>query len=68
MDSSKSSEVKFSLSARMGFDENHKISVSVGVVLKCSEDGMDFESLYHNADLCTYESKKSAGNTFTIYE
>lgn len=48
--------------------ENHKISVSVGVVLKCSEDGMDFESLYHNADLCTYESKKSAGNTFTIYE
>ena len=47
---------------------HHKISVSVGVVLKYEEDGLDFESLYHNADLCTYESKKNTGNTFTIYE
>ena len=46
----------------------HKISVSVGIAFKQSDDHLDFDTLYHNADICTYESKKARGNKFSIFE
>ncbi len=48
--------------------KDHKISVSVGIILKMENDGLGFETLYHNADVCAYESKKITGNAYTIYE
>ena len=46
----------------------HKITVSLGIAFKKEDDGLDFDSLYHKADICTYESKKATGNAYTILE
>ena len=44
-----------------------KIRVSLGAAFKVDGDDLDFESLYKNADSCTYLSKKVIGNTYTFY-
>ncbi len=47
--------------------DDHPISVSVGAAAKTAEDTLDFEQLYHKADVCTYQSKEREGNTYTIF-
>lgn len=45
-----------------------KITVSLGAAFKKNDDGLDFETMYRNADSCTYVSKKAVGNRYTIFE
>lgn len=45
-----------------------KIYVSLGATFKMKDDGLDFETIYKNADSCTYMSKKIKGNVYTFYE
>ncbi|MGN0385091.1 MAG: diguanylate cyclase domain-containing protein [Lachnospiraceae bacterium] len=46
----------------------HKIYISLGAAFKRRDDGEDFDSLYRDADSCTYESKKTQGNTYTFHK
>lgn len=46
----------------------HKICISLGAAFKRRDDGEDFDSLYRDADSCTYESKKTQGNTYTFHK
>lgn len=43
------------------------ITISLGAVFYNAESNITFDELYHNADNCTYESKKSVGNVYTFY-
>lgn len=45
-----------------------RITVSVGAAAKTTGDTLDFERLYHNADVCTYQSKEREGNTCIFFE
>lgn len=47
---------------------DRKIYVSLGATFKMKDDGLDFETIYKNADSCTYMSKKIKGNVYTFYE
>ena len=47
---------------------DHKIYISLGAAFKRRDDGEDFDSLYRDADSCTYESKKTKGNTYTFHK
>lgn len=46
--------------------ENYNITISFGAAFKLKDDGIDFETLYHNADKNTYVSKKKEGSCYTI--
>lgn len=48
--------------------QDGKITVSLGAAFKVDKDGLDFEGLYHNADSCTYKSKKRKGNACTYFK
>lgn len=48
--------------------QDHALAVSLGAAIKCAEDTIDFETLYHHADVCTYESKKTVGNKYVFYD
>lgn len=43
------------------------VSASIGVAL-APEAGIDFESLYRNADLALYQTKRKGKNSFTLYQ
>lgn len=45
---------------------DRKITISLGVA--GTRKKLDFDNLYKNADSCTYESKKTKGNSYTFYE
>ena len=47
---------------------DHKIYISLGAAFKRRDDGENFDSLYRDADSCTYESKKTQGNTYTFHK
>ena len=47
---------------------DYKITLSLGAAFHMPGDGLSFDTLYRNADSCTYESKKQEGNTYTFYE
>ena len=47
---------------------DRKINVSLGAAFKTSDDGIDFEALYRNADSCAYASKETKGNSYTFFE
>lgn len=47
---------------------NRKITVSLGAAIKKQTDFWDFDELYKNADICTYKSKKTEGNSYTFFE
>lgn len=47
---------------------DRKVTVSVGIAFKKSDDGSDFENLYSHADHCAYESKKIEGNAYMFFE
>lgn len=46
---------------------DRKISVSLGAAIRYARDGWDFDTLYQNADSCTYISKKITGCAYTFY-
>lgn len=48
--------------------KDRKITVSVGIAVTAGADNLDFDTLYKNADSCTYKSKKVKGNSYTFYE
>lgn len=45
-----------------------KITISLGAVFYNADHNANFDELYHNADKCTYESKKSSGNAYTFFD
>ena len=47
---------------------DYKITLSLGAAFHMPGDGLSFDTLYRNADSCTYESKKQEGNTYTFFE
>ena len=44
-----------------------KISASIGIAIS-PRDGINFESLYHKADVALYQTKQRGKNNFTIYD
>lgn len=46
---------------------NRKIEVSVGAILTEDSNTKSFESLYKQADLCVYKSKRYVGSEVTFY-
>lgn len=51
--------------AKIADHEDYRISVSLGATF--ATKGSLFEKLYEEADVCTYESKKIAGKSFTFH-
>ena len=45
-----------------------RISVSLGAAFMRQGDDVGFEALYHNADSCTYRSKKMEGSAYSFFE
>ena len=48
-------------------DENYTFSSSIGIAF-LPEHGMDFETIYKNADIALYKAKASGKNNWKIYE
>lgn len=46
---------------------DYKISVSLGASFFRKDSNIDFDTLYKQADDCTYQSKKVEGKSFTFY-
>lgn len=46
---------------------DRRITVSLGAVFFKADCNMSFDELYHNADKCTYDSKKLPGNVYTFF-
>ena len=47
---------------------SRKISVSLGAAFIRADSHLNFETLYHNADSCTYRSKAMDGCSYSFYE
>lgn len=46
----------------------HRISVSLGAAFIRADSNLNFETLYHNADSCTYRSKAKDGCSYSFFE
>lgn len=51
----------------LGKGRNYKISLSVGIA-KFPQDGMDYMTLFRNADMALYSAKGKGKNCYTLYD
>lgn len=51
----------------LGKGRNYKISLSVGIA-KFPQDGMDYMTLFRNADMALYSAKEKGKNCYTLYD
>ncbi|MCR5099791.1 MAG: diguanylate cyclase [Butyrivibrio sp.] len=47
---------------------DRKVSLSIGISFYDAKEDLDFDTLYVNADNCTYKSKQIIGNSYTFFE